>query len=73
MKKVECGTFVRVRADIDPATCPVSALAAGRIGLVEDVWEDEDGEEAALLWFGEKIPALRSDGCLVYVENLEEV
>jgi hypothetical protein len=63
--------MVRVRKDIDPATCPVSSVTAGHIGLVEDVRVDEDGDTAALLWFGTKIRALRGDSCWIYVENLD--
>jgi hypothetical protein len=65
------GEMVRVREDIDETTCPVSACTAGEIGMVEDLQTDEDGETAALIWFGKRIARLYNDGCWIYLENLE--
>lgn len=73
MVKCECSDMVRVRPDIEPSTCPISAECAGRIGIVDDVHVDSDGDTAALVWFGEPIPRLHNDSCWIYLENLEEV
>lgn len=71
MLEVQIGQMVKVRNDIDPDACPVSRVTAGLVGLIEDVRTDEDGDTAALLWFGERVPRLHNDGCWLYLENLE--
>ena len=69
-EEVTTGMMLQVRPDIDPEECPVGHVTGGRVGLVEDIQTDEDGDTAALLWFGEVIPRLHSDGCWIYVEWL---
>lgn len=70
MLELQVGEIVRVRPDIDRGECPVSSAAAGHTGMIEALATDEDGDTAALLWFGYKIPMLHSDGCWVYLEWL---
>jgi hypothetical protein len=64
------GSMVMVRP-MDGDEFPLANAVAGHIGLIEDLMVDSDGDTAALLWFGSRIPVLHNDGCWIYVEFLE--
>jgi hypothetical protein len=59
------GATVMVTTPDNPTAWPVASTLRGRLGLVDYVTEDPNGEKAARVWFG-------NTSAMIYLEHLIE-